>query len=180
MEENDARIVFETLVNHLTELKLGWVVDQVNERIRLGKLISKDVSVTRDAHGKIGRKRKASFVTTVPFTAKERLSILIDAIDHVAIQTGQMGAKVVEHLHEKGFESVEFYPDPQEDLENPPRPSPTLFELAEDPVERTRAHVQVEPVVRIHVDSLRERGDARMGLAVLLSELKAEIGRGSG
>jgi hypothetical protein len=102
MNNDECQEVFDTLVKMLNDQGLGWVVAQVQEQIRLGKTVEKEIKTLREAkHSpsifELDEYRKqlktgplATFPVPVEYNSKERLQLLIDAIEQAVVNTAQM------------------------------------------------------------------------------------------
>ena len=121
MNQDEANEAYEDLMATLQEHKLDWVVDQVRAHVRAGKLVDvKNIDESRrrpeeyvlSTSSQESRQPKKGF-TTEPYTADERLGIVLNAIEVIAVQTTDIQNSLVEffNLSEDGEETVRFEPD---------------------------------------------------------------------
>lgn|SRR5579862_516740 len=122
-EEDDAeyrRRIGEVLEAH----GFGWVVAQAEAQIAEGKPASKQVSereifqVSADTDFAIKRPRarRASLITSEPYTEAERLDILLRAIEAALVQRSALERATLEEVH--GINTIRFEPEgPTEGLE---------------------------------------------------------------
>jgi hypothetical protein len=101
--EDEAQEYQIALGKILGEHGLSWIVDQANERIILGKTVSKQVSESKfipDMFGGMrrGRRRTADFLATEPFNEIEKLQILLDALDFGLVSPPKMQEKTLENI----------------------------------------------------------------------------------
>lgn len=98
----------------------GWVVEQSEAQIAEGKPNPKQVSerqtfpVDSDPLFEVRapRGRRASLITSVPYTEEERLEILLHAIDAALVQRAKIETAVVDLLEGiKQVDSIAFEPD---------------------------------------------------------------------
>jgi len=97
--ELSPRQAFDKLISILNERKLTWVVDQVQEQIRVGKPMMrrvKELKPTRQASFRNTRLfddeplrpgRKVEFRATEAYTATEQLQLLLSAIQQAVVNT---------------------------------------------------------------------------------------------
>lgn len=102
MNDQECTQVYEQLISILNQNKLGWVAAQVEEQVRLGKTVKKEIETLKESHGEFElfttdeyprsfkKGPKATFPITVEYQPSERLKLLLDAIEHVAINTADM------------------------------------------------------------------------------------------
>src|SRR3990172_6810157 len=107
MNEQECTQVYEQLINILNQSKLGWVAAQVEEQVRLGKTVKKEIETLKESHGvfdlftadenprSFKKGPKATFPVTVKYQSSECLKLLLDAIEHVAVNTADMENHVV-------------------------------------------------------------------------------------
>ena len=101
---------------------MQWVLDQVNEQIRLGKTESKEIAPDEDYRQtnlpafdakslKRGRTRKKEeFLVTTEYTEKEKLFLLVDAIDQVVVNTNTMVRETLDFMQrEFKIDEITFY-----------------------------------------------------------------------
>jgi len=102
MNNDECKEVFDTLIKMLNDQGLGWVVEQVQEQIRIGKTEEKEIKTLKEARHspsifELDDYRKqlktgplATFPVAVEYGSEERLQLLIDAIEQVVVNTAQM------------------------------------------------------------------------------------------
>lgn len=135
MDDRECNETYRFLVDILAQSGLDWVIEQVEEQIRLGKTLKKKVDTLR-----VSRKRfseqpslfsveghaerfekgpKATFPVTEEYQAPERLALLIDAIEHAVVNTSEMEYHLINFWGEevKGFQDIRFH---SEELESEP------------------------------------------------------------
>jgi hypothetical protein len=100
--EDDAREYQLALNNVLAKHGLSWIANQANERISLGKTVSKQVleRITPDIFGEMrrGRRRTAEFLATEPFNEIEKLEIILDALDLGLVSPPKMQEQTLENI----------------------------------------------------------------------------------
>jgi hypothetical protein len=117
MTESEANEVFDRLRTMLLEAGLDWMVDQVSEQIRFGKLTIKTVRVPRESDSFIegeeptyGIRRRAStarFPATAEYSPKERLRLLIEGIEQAVLRLADIETAVLDRFHDVSFASDE-------------------------------------------------------------------------
>lgn len=129
MNDEDFNTIFFALSEVLRQKEMHWVLDQVNEQIRLGKTESKEISPQDEDYRQSslldvgarprtlrGRARKKEeFLVTTEYTPKERLLLLIDAIEQAVVNTNRMVHDTLEFTHE-GFniDEITFYSEEEQ------------------------------------------------------------------
>lgn len=121
-EEDDAayrREISDVLRRH----GFAWVAEQAEAQIAEGKPSSKQVSerevprVDADPMFRIKppKRRRASLITSEPYSESERLEILLQAIESAVIQRAEIEAAILNQLTE--ITAIEFQPEaPPEEL----------------------------------------------------------------
>lgn len=115
-EEDDAnyrRRISEVLIRN----GFGWVVTQAEAQIAEGKPSSKQVAereffpASADPLFTIRRprSRRASLITSEPYTETERLEILLQAIEAAVVQRSMLEQVLLEQLHD--VSGIRFEPD---------------------------------------------------------------------
>ncbi len=120
LSNHECEELFEGLAALLVDFRLEWVVDQVQNQIRIGKVIEREIETLkeakleqlplgiRDTYG-YAKGPKATFPVTIPYTPSEKLTLLISAIEHVVINTALMEKALAENLStSRGWEGIEF------------------------------------------------------------------------
>lgn len=88
MDEEEAKRAYDGISEVLRAVGMGWVAEQVEESVELGKTVTKKADASEFIDDKVagqrrGRQRMQDFVTTEPFSNLERLNLLLDAINRV-------------------------------------------------------------------------------------------------
>jgi hypothetical protein len=96
LRDQEAEALYEELIDLLADAGWGWVVGQVLDEIRLGKMEAKRVRVSEislsDEYLVVSRtpeKPRAKseiFTHTVPYTPNERLALLVKAMERSTIE----------------------------------------------------------------------------------------------
>lgn len=113
MTDDEATLAHRALTNTLKENHLDWVVEQVSRQIRLGRPTRKRVALQEGWQLESGRRRaRTEFVSTVPYSHKEQLKLLVDALDHAVVSTAEMESFILKTLGE-GLEplAIKFVPE---------------------------------------------------------------------
>lgn len=149
MNERDCDTIYDTLITILSEHNLLWIMDQVEEQVRSGKTIEREIETLTEVRPhalesgtSILRKGpKARFPVTVPFDPCERAQITIDAIQHALIDSFTMEQDLVEFLDRQpnAIPQIEFY----EDDSNQPRRLISRTAIAE----RTQSSAQLHKLL---------------------------------
>jgi hypothetical protein len=91
MSDQEAEDTFRQIAALLERLEMNWVVREVNETIRLGKLASEKIEIQEEIFDEAnvlaptGRRRsRESFTVSVDFTPKEKLLLLVDALRSIS------------------------------------------------------------------------------------------------
>lgn len=124
MNKQECTQAYEQLISILKQNKLSWVTAQVEEQVRLGKTEKKEIETLKDNQGKFQftaneyplsfkKGPKATFPVTVDYQPSERLKLLLDAIEHVAINTADMEHHFVNYFGSEmdNWLGVTFQPD---------------------------------------------------------------------
>jgi hypothetical protein len=116
MTEAECEQAFEVVSGAMQAAGLNWVVTQVAEQIRFGKPSTKRIQTTVEhspeiaVEGVAGRPKRTreTFAFTREYTASERLSLLLDALERAVVLTSQMEAVVRGQLFGKtnGLNSI--------------------------------------------------------------------------
>jgi hypothetical protein len=125
MTEEQCAEAYDILANLLRRLDLAWVMDQVDADVRVGKLIEKSIREISARHtaGSIAfelveapepqrRGRSGSIRQRVEYSNRERLQILIEAIEHAVLHTADMeeaALKLIANTHSSL--QIAFEPD---------------------------------------------------------------------
>jgi hypothetical protein len=99
MNEIESSKIFRALSEHVHEQRLDWVLEQVSEQIRFGAEEKKSVRVDPDEVLRVAameqsesrpRRSKVLFAATRPYTEREQLLLLIDALQTAVVGTTEM------------------------------------------------------------------------------------------
>ena len=103
MNDNDATEYYNALVEILNQKNAGWVVQQVAEEVRFGKITSGEFSITKvdkfhdpyqttlfERRGDYRISKKEKLNQILPFTLQEKLLVLIKAIRRLVIDTSDI------------------------------------------------------------------------------------------
>jgi hypothetical protein len=111
MTEEESIGAYTELSHILEQLQLSWIIHQVEELVRLGKPVPKRVKTFKESseepllsllnESDYGLTRfkpgaAAELTEVVAYTPKERLLLLIDAIEQAVVNTSQMEAETFE------------------------------------------------------------------------------------
>ncbi len=124
MNNEECQEVFNQLADFLGQQRVGWIVEQVDEEISLGKVVQKQIKENRSKGDNlrevsyaliepvngISQSQKTSLVQqTEEYTSGERLRILISAIKKSITDAGDMERDITSFLAESGqAASVDF------------------------------------------------------------------------
>jgi hypothetical protein len=151
--EGEAADVYGQLSGIARAHGLEWLIIDVESQIALGKQATRDIEVrdtflTVDSHSSPQlRRHKASFVVTQPLTERERLFLLIEALEaaSVGLSLGILNTYETLGAVNHGLQAIGFAPD----------------------AERAR--------IAIVSSEILERKDTVVRLAILLKELKDSV-----
>lgn len=173
---SEARSAFDRLEEAVREADLGWMLNEVRQRIRAGNLEERKITTYKqefysDAGQEFTRIRpagKASLATAVPLTPADEVNVLVDAIEQTVVVTALMRREL-----------AEFFASELQGLEDASRKAPLTAQLSfPEPNERETPAVEGEGpadslVIELEVD--REEVEAAERLQRLLNELRAEL-----
>lgn len=113
--------VLELLRSH----DLGWVAAQVQDQVRAGRPVTRVVSPRpvnvpdrfAAESSQPPRRRRERLAATEPYSAEERLQLVLDAIDRAVIQTADMEQEVLKffNVERQTAARVAFEPEQFED-----------------------------------------------------------------
>ena len=122
MNDEECREVYEFLLTILRERQLNWVIDQVNEELRLGKIESMEITRVRrasrqlafddmeESRESVGSGKPRRFLATVEYGPKGRLLCLMDAIEQAAANTTLVIHETLTFFGEDhGIRVIEFH-----------------------------------------------------------------------
>lgn len=135
MDAKDAQDVFRQLSEYLNEHGFQWIVREVNSQIASGRLEQRKVKVAKPVEDgnfepllisteddvpiqRYAEGSKATFVVAIPYSPKEQLHILLDAIERVFVDSARI-ERDTRHLVEAedlGIEQIRFL-EPDRDAE---------------------------------------------------------------
>lgn len=102
MDDQQCTETYEILHKVLEQNGLGWVFEQVEEEIRLGKTVEREIDTLReDKQGfdlfthedyptTLKKGTKARYPVTIQYSPPERLLLLIDALERAVVNTAEM------------------------------------------------------------------------------------------
>jgi hypothetical protein len=105
--DSEALNLYENLRRLLTEIKFEWVVAEVDSEVRLGKtettrirtfdtdVPSELLELTDVRYGKPTR-----FTRTIEYTPRERLTLLIDAVERASVDVAELHEAAISTLAE--------------------------------------------------------------------------------
>jgi len=124
MSEDDDAAYRRRIVEFLIRYGFGWVVQQADAQIAEGKISAKSVIEQERFRPQLDpmfvvrkpRRRQASLITSEPYSEREKLEILLNAIKAAVIERAQIEVAILDQFPE--IDAVEFEPDaPIEDTE---------------------------------------------------------------
>ena len=104
MTEQESLQIYEALSEYVREHRLDWILEQVTEQIRFGVEEKKSVRVgldevwAADVEEPRSRRSKVLFAATRPYLEREKLKLLIDAVQQAVVNTTEMEASFREAL----------------------------------------------------------------------------------
>jgi len=98
MTNQEADRVYSELIGILADTRLSWVANQVEARTTLGKLEEKKITVFEpDETGESAvvfsptpRMRKATVTSSVDYSGKEKLGLLLDAVERATTEAASI------------------------------------------------------------------------------------------
>jgi hypothetical protein len=125
MTEEQCAESYNFLINLLRDLNFSWVIQQVEAAIRVGLLIEKPIREISPGHTAEGvgfevieptepqhRGRSKSIIQRVEYSDRERLQILIDAIEHAILYTTDLQEATLKLMGDNQRSSeIAFEPD---------------------------------------------------------------------
>lgn len=157
MEERQCQAYYRELVKALNYHELSWVVEQVNEEIQRRKIIKQTVQERR--------RKPLEIITTSPYTPCERLSLLLDAIEHAVIHSSDIGKYVRKFFSDQRIpvSEIRFHPD------NGSIQGENLEDVEEEEFESSPFTFMFSSVADQNTEELKD----------LLSQLRGQIGNGT-
>jgi hypothetical protein len=110
--------VFDSIGEFLGRHGLGWVVNQVAEQVRIGRTVLTEVdTLKRGTQEELGfsvtafkKGPRARFMATAEYSAKEKLLLLLDAVQQTVIITNEMASQVLDTMTKTiGASELVFY-----------------------------------------------------------------------
>lgn len=122
----DEQEYYNAIINILNRLELNWVAEQVEEQIRIGKTEITEISEPRQAalpgfpvsHSRSISKRTERFSITTRYTSKERLVLLIDAVEQVLNSTLMAKDTLDFFRNQYSIQEIVFYSDEENNDNN--------------------------------------------------------------
>jgi len=125
LSDEEADSAFRFLSNAMREAGLGWVINQVEEQLAVGKVTARKLEARQrrepttlfafadEPVRQLGPKGNAAmFAVSEEFTPLERLNVLLDGIDLAITVAGEVAAGAFANLAEFGIDSaVSFAPE---------------------------------------------------------------------
>ena len=123
MDGKEFNEVYDFLVDTLKQKGLRWVATQVTEQVKLGKTVEKEIETFKEFRDKsieqidylseipLKKGPKATFPITEEYSQKEKLILLIDAIEQAVVNTSEMEYHIVDFLENEqvNLHGIEFY-----------------------------------------------------------------------
>jgi hypothetical protein len=105
LTESEALIAYDELREAITEAGFSWVAEEVDSEVRLGMTEAKRIRTSeRDTPeefllSSVGRYTKpATFTGSVEYNARQRLGLLVDAIERASLDVADLHAATVHIL----------------------------------------------------------------------------------
>jgi hypothetical protein len=106
MTDQQCNAYFEALSQFVSSRGLGWVITQVQEHIRFGRLETRKIKAGADQKSdeivfRAARReplKSEEFSSTREYSPKEQLKLLIDALERALIVTAEMEAVLVDKM----------------------------------------------------------------------------------
>ncbi len=124
MNELDYQEAYDTLVEILNNNGLGWVASQVDEHIRIGKTIQKEIETLKEDRypqlfsddvyqSRFRKGARDTFPVVEEYQPRERLELLVDAIEKVVLDTAQIESEVLDYVGKNwnNWEGFQFFTD---------------------------------------------------------------------
>lgn len=115
MQNDEAKIYFQSLALTLSNRGLKWVVEQADSAIAVGNIVDKEVDTGQmkaDAlsgeYKVVGKKKREKMKSTVPYTETEKLSMLVQSALHASKEIGAMEEKIASFFKERNFSGIKF------------------------------------------------------------------------
>jgi len=114
----DYKLIYNQLAQILRENGLVWIVDQVQEAIKEGKLTVEEAPTFRSEYSKnvlfdVGRKfrkgAKAKFIKRIDYTDKEKLVLLLNGIYKGIFDAMLIEKTIIEKFLNEKLIAIKFY-----------------------------------------------------------------------
>ncbi|MEM1290670.1 MAG: hypothetical protein AAGH67_04195 [Cyanobacteria bacterium P01_H01_bin.162] len=143
MTDEDYRNTFQQLISFLNDHSLpnyrqmGWVIDEVNEVLRAGKLIDEPIE-------NASKRTSREFRTTREYTPQEALLILIDSIESAIVHAAFMEKEVTNFFRKEG---QEFDIPPEVRFLGEGEPQPMVFSY-DSAINREKHAIRLEKLLK--------------------------------
>lgn len=154
MPERTLDEAYEALLQSMRDQGLGWVVEQVQQQVRAGKLVTKDVTPFRESYSSrfieelaVGtrRRRRERLAATEEYSAEERLSLVLEAIENAVVHTAEIQDQVLQFVQDQSsIDQVRFEPDAFEEAQ--------AFTLSADDRRRPQVEMLREALARLRME----------------------------
>ena len=122
LTDHEARDLLSEISDALRSAGLGWILEQVDQEIATGRVITKSLSVPVDdfleyeasprrGRGEPSPGRRARFTSNEPYTPKEELSVLVRAVEQAVVVPIQMQNEIFVTEKASAVEFVSEVPD---------------------------------------------------------------------
>lgn len=117
MTDEQRTAMFDRLAKTMISAGLEWPLEQVQEEIRFGRRATKRVRAAADVISteltfspeKRTRRNTVNFAATRPFSPREQLELLINAIEQAVIATYEMETIIGDHVSRFGKRQAPIY-----------------------------------------------------------------------
>jgi len=106
MDDQERVETYHRLLHILRNVKLGWVADQIEEQVRVGKTVEKEVDTLKPYHHEpqlfesssvsLTKGPKAMFPVTVEYSPVERVELVLEAIERTIVSAAEMEQHLAE------------------------------------------------------------------------------------
>jgi hypothetical protein len=123
LTDTEALQFYDAIAARAREARLDWILGQVEEQLALGSVAPKSLPVKErslfvaeeevfEAKGRGRKSTKATFLVSKPYTAQERLGLLVDGLLSGIVHLNQIADEVIAFAaSELKSSSVEFAPE---------------------------------------------------------------------
>jgi|GEM_PF-6423024 len=123
MNDQECLRAYETLGTILSENGLVWIISQVEEQIRLGKTVEREIETLKDVRetglqssssslSNLKKGPRAKFPVTESYSSPEQLKVMIDAIERAVLDSATMEnhlAAFMENSDGNRIREIQFY-----------------------------------------------------------------------